>query len=175
MTTTAPASSTTTNANNHDLLSFISSLGIAVAPDCPISESILEVKLGNVLDEAQRLSQYIGETSTVPNPAVNLGNLHVWSSATHGNVEDALARGLVAPFVTSDRMQDFPNAFPGGNLFVDHHATEQTFVELRQTLAQLGAFWDEGKRVVLVQDEQQTSAIALRVSQCANYTPLNVD
>ena len=136
----------TTPSLNPALLASISAFGVPTAPRCSLGGTALEDKLNALLEEAQHLSDYLGD-STVranANSAVNIATLHVWSSSASGPVEDAMARGLVPPYATCERVQDFPSPYPG-------QSNEETFVELRQTLAQLGAYWDEGKRVVLIQ------------------------
>ena len=161
----APTSNVNTKIANttHGLLAKISVFGAPTALRCTaLTEVELRATVDDLLDKSQKLSDYLGDDLKSGTSRVNVSQLHAWTSSSHGPVEDAMARGLVPPHAIYARVQDFPSPYevPSSS---KAKRDEEIFLELPQTLAQLGVFWDEGKRVVLLQDEEQTSAIALRV------------
>lgn len=140
-------------SSRKDIIGFLHSLGACIPPSTKLADDALTARLNEALDSAQRTCVY------ATNQQLPIDTFHPWQAKMGYSVETAFARGLD---VIEANPQDLTSAFP-------KYTT--TFLELCQTLAQLAANVDDGKRVCVIQDADQKSCIALRVSLAMQLHP----
>jgi hypothetical protein len=132
-----------------DYVALLSSLGVDIPTRTKLSDAALKERLQKSLDASQQLPL------VVPRGTIDPSIQPSWSRSS-GSVEEAIGRVNIAEGLANmmARAQGRENADDLGT---------NPFSDVRQTLLALGKYWDMENRSYIMQDEEQTSAIPMRV------------
>ena len=129
-------------ASREDSIGALRSLGVLIPPNSKLSEDELQSRLQRAIDSAQRLQ----DVSFGFSLDVDILRKFPEEDGRECKLETILQQILVETNFDADALEE-----------------HQTLLELSQTVAQLFINYDGGKRICVIQDSEQQSAIVLQV------------
>ncbi|KZV59582.1 hypothetical protein PENSPDRAFT_740613 [Peniophora sp. CONT] len=136
-----------------ELRGLLAAMGAPIGANSRLQEDALERKLRLAIGYAQNMPEL---TKKLP---VNPVQLPVWQTLGGQSAVNAFSRASIAEVLEIERTQMLGGDPSSASLV----SSQSAFLDLRETLAALAECFDDGRRVVLLQDENQQSGIALRM------------